>query len=1243
MGSSCSSGQKDKDGKKKLKKGKGGTDPTPRGSNASNSSVYVYQKAATPPPAAEIPALSPPQSIPVYSEHTVVQKTDSLLASPTLPSQDTLPTFNEYPDHVRHLLLGNIKSSAPPLIKPRKIVLFLCADFADTVKERAVVVEQVIPKVRRSCAERGYELSIVDWELRDDTKGLGVQYLQRQTQHCHLVPVVFLNETLGQRSLPPKISPDLKQHLLETIKSQSEKELFTECYLLDENNSPPQYVLQNKGNEEDREKLLKILWPVWEDSELLETILDTFIQAVLSFDSQNDKNKCIWINRKFHGSQGSEAGALQKRLTALQSSLQSQVEENRKLQFSIRQAEDRSRGVETFLPEHAQYLDALSTKFHKVLNEIVDNIIDDAEKTSPDSGYLGMEKRLYHELNQQMKECKYRLKHFVGQTSQISKIEEYLKNDSKSPLIIHGPSGSGKSALAAKIVQKCSEKGEKTPIVFRFIGLTPDSATTEQVVRSICEQCCVLFGEHPSLASQNMLHLAKELPLLFNKVSPKRPLVVILDGIDQVQFYSSLSLAWVPANLAPHVKLILTLRDDCPQLSELKAFISEASSWLSMSSLTLADYKALEQCSLPLHAVVVAYEASEWSSWEQNQSLQGDVESQIVHVFKRLEEEFGSNTICKVMGYLTAAKHGLMDSEMVDLMSCDETLDPDQQKLTSLWIQIQNQLQFFLKTSLVGKLSVTHWGNWTFRSLAEQRYLGDEGLVSVSRFMVDYFQMYNRRKLDELPLHAHRSSGPIQCDFLFNADWLQAKVCGSDVYQLLEDLKMIESSPDVDLLREVIELSAYALSYDGSQLFSQIVARLPQPDANKYPRVASFYEMAKSNANSSNLMPLGLCLHSPGAREATPDTEIYFDSIHRIKGSITHMLTLAADKGIVNVVSIYEQKVVRTLVGVTQPRVAKMVDDHRALLLCNRELKLYDLETCSFEMKLKGVMNQKMPFYDLHDPLHVVSLSRNRMYVYMTNLTSGDCVATFKVGEDRFLNSLLVSANGKMCVCGDETQKPFPLLVWDMNSRKLVYDLRIPHHEFITRLAAITHDGHYVASVCKEVDDPSPNFIIVYDLQSGTLFKKWKPEVNTCSIAISSEGNCVITGLEDCTLLVWDLVTGACRFSLKGHCAPADHILMDDAGTVCVTFDSTGKDRSVRSWNILSGQVTAVFTPDSPIICCELSSDGRAVVLGLRGQREILTLLLCNRQSVDEAKQKNITPFGNPDNIGKVADVSEAG
>lgn len=68
--------------------------------------------------------------------------------------------------------------------------------------------------------------------------------------------------------------------------------------------------------------------------------------------------------------------------------------------------------------------------------------------------------------------------------------------------------------------------------------------------------------------------------------------------------------------------------------------------------------------------------------------------------------------------------------------------------------------------------------------------------------------------------------------------------------------------------------------------------------------------------------------------------------------------------------------------------------------------------------------------------------------------------------------------------------------------------------------------GHYVCCVCYEIDEPNPNFIVVYDLQSGTLFKKWKPSCSTVSLEISSPGSCVISGLEDARILVWDLITG---------------------------------------------------------------------------------------------------------------------
>lgn len=60
----------------------------------------------------------------------------------------------------------------------------------------------------------------------------------------------------------------------------------------------------------------------------------------------------------------------------------------------------------------------------------------------------------------------------------------------------------------------------------------------------------------------------------------------------------------------------------------------------------------------------------------------------------------------------------------------------------------------------------------------------------------------------------------------------------------------------------------------------------------------------------------------------------------------------------------------------------------------------------------------------------------------------------------------------------------------------------------------------------QELETTDPNFIVVYDLQSGTLFKKWKAGANTVAVSIGCQNSCVVTSLQDARILVWDLGTG---------------------------------------------------------------------------------------------------------------------
>ena len=87
--------------------------------------------------------------------------------------------------------------------------------------------------------------------------------------------------------------------------------------------------------------------------------------------------------------------------------------------------------------------------------------------------------------------------------------------------------------------------------------------------------------------------------------------------------------------------------------------------------------------------------------------------------------------------------------------------------------------------------------------------------------------------------------------------------------------------------------------------------------------------------------------------------------------------------------SVYEEKAVRTLKNIPRPRDVRMVDQLQAVVLCNRELMLYNLDQAQLVTKLKGVMNHKMAYYGLQSDKYVVSLSRNRMYVNVIKLSTG--------------------------------------------------------------------------------------------------------------------------------------------------------------------------------------------------------------------------------------------------------------
>lgn len=200
---------------------------------------------------------------------------------------------------------------------------------------------------------------------------------------------------------------------------------------------------------------------------------------------------------------------------------------------------------------------------------------------------------------------------------------------------------------------------------------------------------------------------------------------------------------------------------------------------------------------------------------------------------------------------------------------------------------------------------------------------------------------------------------------------------------------------------------------------------------------------------------------------------------------------------------------IRTIKFNKPPKDLRLINRNKACVLIDRNLHLIDLDQCAHVFDLNSTMNPSFAFFEIHDSNHVVLLARNRLSVILMKVpmskqdgvvpgnvstSISEDMFLFKVGEDRYLNSLLVSRNGKIMVCGDEVQKPFPLLVWNLDHRKLVYDLRQAKHEFITSIQSISSSGKYVVSACQV------NFFFIF---SHSCFKFYLRKFKNLKVKIS--------------------------------------------------------------------------------------------------------------------------------------------
>ncbi|MCI0535689.1 MAG: DUF4062 domain-containing protein, partial [Verrucomicrobiales bacterium] len=99
---------------------------------------------------------------------------------------------------------------------------------------------------------------------------------------------------------------------------------------------------------------------------------------------------------------------------------------------------------------------------------------------------------------------------FVGRQRILNRIVDYVRAATPWPLTVHGASGAGKSALIARAIAVAKRRHPGAAIVFRFLGVTPESSNGRALLENLCRQIAAAYGDTDRPVPSSYLDLLRD-------------------------------------------------------------------------------------------------------------------------------------------------------------------------------------------------------------------------------------------------------------------------------------------------------------------------------------------------------------------------------------------------------------------------------------------------------------------------------------------------------------------------------------------------------------------------------------------------------------------------------------------------------------------------------------------------------------------------------------------------------------
>jgi len=426
--------------------------------------------------------------------------------------------------------------------------------------------------------------------------------------------------------------------------------------------------------------------------------------------------------------------------------------------------------------------------------------------------------------------ARHRTRVYIGRQEYLDKLDEHVRTG--EPLLVLGESGSGKSALLANWATRHLRSHPDDLVVTHFVGASSASADWAAMLRRIMGELKRRFDIRQDIpeksdelrsAFANWLNIASA-----QATRGSRRAILVIDALNQLEDREgALDLAWLPPMIPSAARLFFSTlpgrpldhlsKREWPTLTVEPLNVDERKrlirGYLLQHTKQLSDDRVNrivghKQTDNPLYLSALAEELRVFGVHERLDEridyylAATAIDDLYARILQRYEEDYdtdGSDLVRHVMSLLWAARRGISEAELLDLLGSDGEPLP-----RARW----SPLFLAAERSLITRGGLLGFGHDYLRRAIEVRYLASaDSRQAAHRRLAEYFNVRvpGYRVFEELPWQYTQLK-----------DWnaLRSLVTHPDLTEALFDFNPTEYGHYVLLLLDRLGIDAGLLYQD---------------------------------------------------------------------------------------------------------------------------------------------------------------------------------------------------------------------------------------------------------------------------------------------------------------------------------------------------------------------------------------------------------------------------------------------